>query len=129
MHTTDTPSQPLRPNCADWRAECREIDLTEPYGWYQNLDRDAQSANHTGAGDGGDGRGHETQLIFLDVPGVFDATQTFEKAMVNAAWASARAADVIVFMHDARKVPREESEIAIRRIARIWAKTGDYRAE
>ena len=57
-----------------------------------------------------------TQLIFLDVPGVFDATQPFEKAMVNAAWSSAREADAILFIHDARKNPNEETEIAINRI-------------
>jgi len=57
-----------------------------------------------------------TQLIFLDVPGVFDAKQTFEKAMVNAAWASAREADVVLFMHDARKNPNEETDSAISRI-------------
>lgn len=58
----------------------------------------------------------ETQLIFLDVPGVFDATQTFEKAMVSAAWNSARMADVIVFLHDARKKPTEETEAVIQRL-------------
>ncbi len=61
----------------------------------------------------------ETQLVFLDVPGVFDANQTFEKAMVSAAWNSAKAADVIVFMHDARKKPTEETEAVIQRIKDI----------
>ena len=45
----------------------------------------------------------ETQLIFVDVPGVFDATQSFEKSMVQAAWNAAKSADVILFLHDARK--------------------------
>jgi GTP-binding protein Era len=58
----------------------------------------------------------ETQLVFLDVPGVFDATQTFEKAMVNAAWSSARSADVVLFIHDARKKPTDETEAVINRI-------------
>jgi GTP-binding protein Era len=57
-----------------------------------------------------------TQLIFLDVPGVFDAKQTFEKAMVNAAWASAREADAVLFIHDARKNPNDETDEAIARI-------------
>lgn len=58
----------------------------------------------------------EAQLVFLDVPGVFDATQSFEKAMVNAAWNSARSADVVLFIHDARKKPTEEMEGVIARI-------------
>ncbi len=58
----------------------------------------------------------EAQLIFVDVPGVFDAKQSFEKSMVNAAWNGARGADVIVFMQDARKKPNEETEAALARV-------------
>ena len=58
----------------------------------------------------------EAQLVFLDVPGVFDATQQFEKAMVAAAWNSARSADIILFIHDARKKPTDELEAVLNRI-------------
>lgn len=58
----------------------------------------------------------EAQLVFVDVPGVFDATQTFEKSMVSAAWNAARSADVILFIHDARKKPTEETEAVLNRI-------------
>ncbi len=58
----------------------------------------------------------EAQLVFLDVPGVFDANETFEKSMVSAAWNAARAADVILFIHDARKKPNEETEAVITRL-------------
>jgi GTP-binding protein Era len=58
----------------------------------------------------------ETQLIFLDVPGVFDATQPFEKAMVASAWSNARSADVVLYLQDARKKPNEETEAVLRRI-------------
>lgn len=57
-----------------------------------------------------------TQLVFMDVPGVFDATQSFEKAMVGAAWNSAKSADVILFIHDARKKPTDETEAVIARL-------------
>lgn len=60
-----------------------------------------------------------SQLVFLDVPGVFDATQTFEKSMVSAAWHSAREADVVLFMHDARKLPTEETEQAMTRLRQL----------
>lgn len=56
------------------------------------------------------------QLVFLDVPGVFDANQGFEKAMVGAAWNSAKAADVIVYVFDARKKPTDETEATVKRI-------------
>lgn len=58
----------------------------------------------------------DTQMVFLDVPGVFQATASFEKAMVSAAWGAGREADVIVYMHDARKPPSEETEILIQRV-------------
>ena len=61
----------------------------------------------------------ETQLVFLDVPGVFDAKQPFEQGMVKAAWSGAAQADAIVFMFDARKVPNEETQGAIARVARM----------
>lgn len=58
-----------------------------------------------------------TQLVFLDVPGVFEATQPFEKAMVAAAWHAGREADVILYMHDARKPPSEETAQFVKRVA------------
>ncbi len=56
------------------------------------------------------------QLVFVDVPGVFDAKEGFEKAMVSAAWNAAKSADVILFIHDARKKPNEETEAVITRL-------------
>lgn len=58
----------------------------------------------------------EAQLVFVDVPGVFDAKQSFERAMVQAAWSAAKSADVILFLHDARKNPNEETEGVITRL-------------
>ena len=59
------------------------------------------------------------QLVFLDVPGVFNADAGFEKAMVQAAWGGAKQADVILFMFDARKEPREETEQAVQRLSQL----------
>ena len=58
----------------------------------------------------------DAQLIFLDVPGVFEATQRFEKAMVASAWQAGKEADVILFLHDARKKPTEETEGFVERV-------------
>lgn len=57
-----------------------------------------------------------TQLVFLDVPGVFNAKQKFEAAMVASAWQAGREADVILYLHDARKKPTEETTQFVERV-------------
>lgn len=57
------------------------------------------------------------QLVFMDVPGVFEATKTFEKAMVATAWQGAGQADMVLFLFDARKKPDDETEAALARLA------------
>ena len=59
----------------------------------------------------------QSQLVFVDVPGVFRAKQRFEQAMVNCAWAGADEADVTLFMFDSSKRPGEEAEEAVRRLS------------
>lgn len=43
----------------------------------------------------------DTQIIFVDTPGVFDAKPKFEKAMVTAAWNGADEADSVLLVVDA----------------------------
>jgi len=43
----------------------------------------------------------DAQIIFIDTPGVFDAKEKFEKAMVNAAWSSLDEADAVLWIVDA----------------------------
>lgn len=45
----------------------------------------------------------ETQLIFIDTPGIFSTSQKFESAMVKAAWSGAGDADAVLVMVDATK--------------------------
>ncbi len=45
----------------------------------------------------------DTQFIFIDTPGIFNAKEKFEKAMVASAFAGARDADVILLLVDAHK--------------------------
>ncbi len=59
----------------------------------------------------------EAQLIFHDVPGIFETNKAFEKSLVNAAWQGATQSDIIMFMFDARKKPSDETEHAIEKIA------------
>lgn len=61
----------------------------------------------------------DTQLVFVDVPGVFVAKQRFEQSMVSSAWNAARSADVVLFLHDARKKPDEETEAVLTRLKQL----------
>lgn len=56
------------------------------------------------------------QLVFLDVPGVFNARQRYEQAMVASAWQAGREADVILYLHDARRTPGDEAAQCVERV-------------
>src|SRR3954469_10880624 len=49
----------------------------------------------------------QSQLIFVDTPGIFNAEKNFEKAMVNAAWAGIGDADAVLLLFDAKQGLRE----------------------
>jgi len=44
----------------------------------------------------------DSQLVFIDTPGIFGAAKMFEKAMVAAAWSGAGDADCVLVMLDAK---------------------------
>ena len=46
---------------------------------------------------------HDSQLVFIDTPGLFEPKRRIERAMVDAAWGGAHAADIIVLVIDAAK--------------------------
>ena len=52
----------------------------------------------------------DTQIVFMDTPGIFKPKRRLDRAMVSAAWGGARDADIIVLMIDARKGIRDEEE-------------------
>jgi len=45
----------------------------------------------------------QSQLVFVDTPGIFDAEKSFEKAMVQAAWAGIGDADAVLLLIDAKQ--------------------------
>jgi GTP-binding protein Era len=45
----------------------------------------------------------ESQLLFIDTPGLFEPRRRLDRAMVDAAWGGARDADIIVLVIDAAK--------------------------
>jgi GTP-binding protein Era len=54
----------------------------------------------------------ETQLVFIDTPGIFAPKRRLERAMVAAAWAGAEDADLVVVLVDAaRGVDRDTRRI------------------
>lgn len=61
----------------------------------------------------------DTQLIFLDTPGLFAPKRTLDRAMVQSAWSGANDADLIVFLHDARKSIDEDTRDVLQRLGAI----------
>jgi len=61
----------------------------------------------------------ESQVIFIDTPGIFRPTKRLEKAMVAAAWQGEAEAEIIVLVVDAsrKKVDRDTNDILERLIA------------
>lgn len=45
----------------------------------------------------------ESQIIFVDTPGIFEAKPKFEKAMVDAAWSGAEEGDAAILVVDAHR--------------------------
>jgi GTPase len=63
----------------------------------------------------------ESQLVFIDTPGIFSPRRRLDRAMVEAAWGGAGDADVVVLVIDAAKGIDEDAE-------RILAKLGKFHA-
>ncbi len=63
----------------------------------------------------------DTQLIFMDTPGIFGAKKKFEKAMVKSALDGAKDADIVVLMVDAYKGLCENTKHIIEQL-----KTADH---
>ena len=45
----------------------------------------------------------QTQLVFMDTPGIFEPTKRLDRAMVHSAWTTALDADEIVLLVDSQK--------------------------
>jgi GTP-binding protein Era len=58
----------------------------------------------------------ESQLVFIDTPGLFAPTRPLDRAMVDAAWTGARDADLAVLMIDAAKRIDEDVERILDRL-------------
>jgi len=56
----------------------------------------------------------QTQIVFVDTPGIFKPRRRLDRAMVNAAWAGAGEADAILVMVDAPAVAAQPEGFAAR---------------
>jgi len=61
----------------------------------------------------------DTQIVFMDTPGIFAPKRRLDKAMVHAAWSGAGDADVVAFIVDAIKGITPEIESLVEGMANI----------
>src|SRR6185312_4823206 len=54
----------------------------------------------------------ETQIVFVDTPGIFKPRRRLDRAMVGAAWAGAEDADAILLMVDAADLTANPQSLA-----------------
>ncbi len=60
-----------------------------------------------------------SQLIFVDTPGIFAPRRRLDRAMVTTAWSGAHEADLVGVLIDARKGLDEEAEQILSRLAEV----------
>lgn len=65
---------------------------------------------------------NQAQIIFVDTPGIFDATKKFEKAMVQAAWSGIGDADAVLVLVDACQGLRDTTRALLTSIGKQNAK-------
>src|ERR1700761_948069 len=56
----------------------------------------------------------ETQIVFVDTPGIFKPRRRLDRAMVGAAWAGAEDADAILLVVDAADLTANANSLAAR---------------
>ena len=62
----------------------------------------------------------DSQVIFIDTPGIFKPKRRLDRAMVNAAWQGTEEADVTLLLHDsARNSLDEETKAIVKQIIKI----------
>ncbi len=60
-----------------------------------------------------------SQLVFIDTPGIFTASRRLDRAMVDAAWSAATDADFVVLVIDAVRGLNPDNEAAIAGLAQV----------
>ena len=63
----------------------------------------------------------QSQLIFVDTPGIFSPRRRLDRAMVTTAWSGAHEADLVGVLIDSRKGLDEEADDILGRLAEVKA--------
>jgi len=63
----------------------------------------------------------ESQLIFVDTPGIFAPRRRLDRAMVGSAWSSAGDADLVALVIDSRKGITDDDETILRALGDVRA--------
>jgi GTPase len=63
----------------------------------------------------------QSQLIFVDTPGIFAPRRRLDRAMVATAWSGAHDADLVGVLIDARKGLEEEAEAILDKVSEVKA--------
>jgi len=61
----------------------------------------------------------QSQLVFIDTPGIFRPKRRLDRAMVEAAWAGAGDADIVLFLIDAAKGIDEGAERILEKLSDV----------
>ena len=61
----------------------------------------------------------DTQLVFIDTPGIFVPKRRLDRAMVTTAWAGAHDADIVCLLVDAKRGTDEETSAIVERLAEV----------
>jgi GTP-binding protein Era len=61
----------------------------------------------------------ETQIVFVDTPGIFPPKRRLDRAMVGSAWGGAGDADVVAVLIDARRGADEEAQAILGKLAEL----------
>jgi len=65
----------------------------------------------------------QSQLIFIDTPGIFKPQKTLDKAMVRAAWNGAGDADIVALLVDARKGLGDDTKMILQGLKQRQGRT------
>jgi GTPase len=65
----------------------------------------------------------DSQLVFIDTPGIFKPRRRLDRAMVQAAWGGAKDADVVLFLFDAQKDIDAATKAMVQKLSETKVKT------
>src|SRR5215471_2103918 len=61
----------------------------------------------------------QSQLVFVDTPGIFAPRRRLDRAMVTSAWSGAHDADIVCLLVDAKRGLDEETEAILAKLSEV----------